>query len=190
MKKSLKNILIFIFLLTANKGIAQINYEYDTCNLDIYRQFEGEWRYTNGIDTIRFYLKAHRIYSPQGDFGRIFVYDRLVGWHEYKRGNTVIESNYNNRFMTLPSNIYLLPDLTISISLTIDENYGVSSMNSRRFLGHIDDFGLNGELIKVGKAIFDSNIQTLQWTQWRSDFSRNPETAVMTLPGSFTLIKQ
>ncbi len=190
MKKTFQNIIIVLLLLT-NKAVAQqISYRYDTCDLNIYRQFEGEWRYVNGVDTIKFYFRAHRNYSPQGDFGQISVYDRLIGWHEYKRGSTVIESNYSNRFINLPINIFLLPRLTRSLDLSIDRNFNPRNMAARRFFGSIQDIGLNGEMIKVDRAIFSPNIQTLEWTQWRNDFSRNPESAVMTLPCCFTLIKQ
>jgi hypothetical protein len=70
---------------------------YDTC-IKI-RQYAGEWIYADGIDTIRICLRYHRDSSAED----AYVRDKLWGWHEYKRGNTIIESDYQNRFMQIPS---------------------------------------------------------------------------------------
>jgi hypothetical protein len=53
----MRNLITFLVLtLIATETRAQV--EYDTCQ-NIHR-FEGEWRYTNGSDTIRVYLRVHR----------------------------------------------------------------------------------------------------------------------------------
>ena len=87
-----KLIFFFVFLTIVFVTKAQ-TVKYDTCsNL---HQYEGEWRYVNGQDTIRFYLRAHRTIDPD------FISDALWGWLEYKKGNTIIESDYQHRFMNL-----------------------------------------------------------------------------------------
>lgn len=186
--KSKRIILQLILSFVSTNAIAQTNYRYDTCN--VYAQYQGEWMYANGNDTIRLYLRPTRLVTPIGDLGTIMVRDDLVGWHEYKQGNTVVESNYANRFMSIPLDYLNLPNGAISIYLNIDRNYDACNTNARRMHGFVQDFGLRKELVKVNSATFSSDLQTLQWIQWRHDFSRNPEAAIMTLPCCFTLIKQ
>ena len=53
--------------------------------------FHGTWQWVSGIDTVKMYLITKKIHSTMNDG---FDWDCLVGWHIYKRGNVIIESNY------------------------------------------------------------------------------------------------
>ena len=53
-------------------------------------RFEGNWRWTNGTDTVWLNMQKQKVH-----FERIPCdWDHIVGWHKYKKGNTVIESNF------------------------------------------------------------------------------------------------
>ncbi|RAV28477.1 DUF6705 family protein [Sinomicrobium soli] len=56
-------------------------------------KFIGEWRWVNGQDTLEISLKKGNIADP---FGVGYRLDVLIGFHRYKKGNTVIESSYAN----------------------------------------------------------------------------------------------
>jgi len=54
--------------------------------------FHGTWQWVNGTDTVKIYLYTKKVFSPL--HGGYFD-DCLIGWHIYKKGNTVIESSYS-----------------------------------------------------------------------------------------------
>jgi len=96
-----KRILIFLSILLIVQFAKAQAPVFDTCqNLP---QYDGEWRYINGIDTLKIYLRDHR-FSSVSDNGSLNVYDRLWGWIDYRSGTTVIESNYQHRFSIIPQN--------------------------------------------------------------------------------------
>jgi hypothetical protein len=53
-------------------------------------KFTGTWQWTNGTDTVRIFLKKDNVICP-GNFKADFI----VGFHLYKKGNTIIESSYD-----------------------------------------------------------------------------------------------
>jgi hypothetical protein len=55
--------------------------------------FHGTWLWVSGMDTVKIYLITKKIHFTDNDG---FDIDCIVGWHVYKRGNVVIESNYAN----------------------------------------------------------------------------------------------
>lgn len=54
--------------------------------------FHGTWMWTSGTDTVKVYLTTKKVLIPIDNY----YTDFLVGWHIYKKGNTVIESSYGN----------------------------------------------------------------------------------------------
>ena len=55
--------------------------------------FHGTWQWVNGTDTVKLFLDTKKVWFNYGDG---FFWDCLVGWHMYKRGNTIIESSFAN----------------------------------------------------------------------------------------------
>lgn len=53
--------------------------------------FIGEWRWVDGTDTLQISLKVKKVFF---DFNGGYYSDCLVGWHIFKRGQTVIENTY------------------------------------------------------------------------------------------------
>ena len=53
--------------------------------------FHGTWQWTSGTDTVKIYLITKKVYF---DLNGGFYWDRLVGWHLYKKGNIIVESSY------------------------------------------------------------------------------------------------
>ncbi|MBS1759118.1 MAG: hypothetical protein JST23_03260 [Bacteroidetes bacterium] len=156
--------------------------EFDTCH-NVHR-FEGEWLYANGNDTIRIYLRTQRDYYPDYDK----IEDRIFGWHEYKQGNTVIESVYSNRFMTI-SDVDTITEKSVSIGLGIAS--GAACENLPYIArGAINDY-LQGNQGKIVKATLNAAGNQLTWEQWnKSDAGMFGQTYGMTLPREFILIKQ
>ena len=100
----MKNIIIITLIFLSNSIKAQSSI-CPTLN-----SFVGEWRYVNGQDTIRIYLRTGD-YTILTDGVRNTSIAMLFGWHEFKSGNTIIESNYTNGNMTLPTNSTGLPKM-------------------------------------------------------------------------------
>lgn len=55
-------------------------------------RFEGCWRWTNGPDTVWLTMQKQKVHYIQIPCD----WDEIIGWHQYKKDNTVIESNYKN----------------------------------------------------------------------------------------------
>ncbi|MCC7378375.1 MAG: hypothetical protein IT255_03350 [Chitinophagaceae bacterium] len=55
--------------------------------------FHGTWQWVSGSDTVKLFLNTQKVWI---DYAGGFYLDCLVGWHLYKKGNTVIESSYSN----------------------------------------------------------------------------------------------
>jgi hypothetical protein len=154
--------------------------DYDTCQY--LNRYAGEWLYANGQDTIRICLRPHRSFSP--DFN--WINDRLWGWHEYKRGNVIVESNYQYRNMYLP---YTRVSDSISVSkysilISLPECDPVHNT----LTGLIRDYSQSGEL-KVVTAVVTGS--TMVWKQRHGEgYGVFTGAYGMTLPTAFVLIKQ
>lgn len=55
--------------------------------------YHGTWQWVSGSDTVKLFLNTQKVWI---DYAGGFYLDCLVGWHLYKKGNTVIESSYSN----------------------------------------------------------------------------------------------
>lgn len=179
-------IAIISILLTVNASAQNSQTEYDTCSaLQVH---QGEWVYAQGQDTIRIYLRYHRSYDP--DFN--FVSDRLWGWHEYKRGNQIIQSNYQHRFMSL-TYIDNMDFYKSSISLRFNPIDDAPN-NERGHMGSITDSEFDYNTHAVITTITNTaGVIKMNWRQYfeergGGDFNSKPFT--MTLPLTFILTKQ
>jgi hypothetical protein len=168
-------IAIFLCLSTA------VNAQSSLC--PALQQFGGEWRYVNGQDTIRVFLRSND-YIITGDGATVIA--KLWGWHEYKQGNVTIESNYSNRFMTLPTNSDDVVENSYSISLQMPQ----CDISQQRLIGEIDDITQCYES-KVVTIIFNLAQTQLSWKQIHpTGFGFKTGCKGMTLPGNFVLTKQ
>ena len=180
--KLIRNIIVTLALLLFVSKLSAQTISYDTCgNL---QQYEGEWLHVNGQDTIRIYLKAKRTLSqeyPQ------HMSDDLWGWHEYKRGNIIIESNYQNRFSSLPYNSdEIIENDLCSISL---KPYRCN-ISSNKLIGSINDIIVTEEFHTVIVKLSNNNT-VMTWKQnHREGFGVFTGGTGMTLPKNFVLIKQ
>ena len=181
----MKKIIVFIFLFTTLSTVAQ-NYrtQYDTCQY--LTQFEGEWLYANNQDTVRIYLRPKRNFSVSVNY----FCDNLYGWHEYKRGNIIVESNYMNRFMYLPFFADSLKLNRPSITLI---NYTCNASNINKLEGYITDLNQANErhAVKAEKTGGGSLPTYLLFKQSYIEFQGAFTGAYgMTLPKEFLLTKQ
>lgn len=180
MKKLL--ITIVLFQLVSNSFAQNANTRYDTCQL--LSQYQGEWRYTSGQDTIRIYLRYHRDFSPSFNS----VSDQLYGWLDYKSGNTVIETTYPYKDIVLPYN-YDSDSLTVnqrSVRLNLEQCNTTCSVFSGTTFDH-----LQANEIKVVTAILNTNRTAILWKQRHGEgYGHGTGATGMTLPKEFLLIKQ
>ena len=87
----------------------------DTCQY--VHEFDGEWKNITGSDTIVVYFRSKNLYSTLHDKYRTTEF----GWHEYKKGSTLIQSDYSHRFDTLPFLEEDRSNVNYSISLSFLE---------------------------------------------------------------------
>jgi hypothetical protein len=92
MKQIINIALIFFGLAIQQNAKAQIPAAGSYTANTTMGAFHGTWQWTSGNDTVKIYLATKPVYFP---ISGGFTMERLVGWHLYKRGNTVIESSYN-----------------------------------------------------------------------------------------------
>lgn len=176
-------IIIGIIILAFGSTNANAQTAYDTCNK--LQPYEGEWRYTNGQDTIRIYLKAARVSFTYPDNSNT-VRDDLYGWHEYKKGNIVVESNYQNRFTPIPYNYDDIQVGFSSISLVLSH----CDTSTHKLIGSIDDITEIDEYHTV-TAILSNNNTVMSWKLvHREGYGFPGGHKGMTLPKTFVLIKQ
>jgi hypothetical protein len=172
-------LILFLFVTVITRGQ---DTRYDTCQY--LKQYTGEWISINGNDTIRIYLRTHRDYNPSNNL----ISDNIYGWHEYKRGNTIIESNYQYRFMILPYNYF-------SDSITIEQSSILMSPqachpDSVKIMGSITDY-LQAKQMKIVTATLDPTRTIMTWKQEHSTGYGSLNGAYgMTLPRQFILKKQ
>lgn len=174
----MKNIIIAIILT----GFA-FNAKAQSTICPSINAFAGEWRYVNGQDTLKIYLRPSD-YTVLG-VGSPTPIAKLWGWHEYKKGNTVIESNYSNRFIALPANSQN-NTVDYSVSLQMPE----CDDNRQKLIGYINDITQCMELKSVA-IIFNAAKTQLTWLQRHSEgFGYISGCKGMTLPGNLVLTKQ
>jgi hypothetical protein len=177
----MKKIFLIIILLTIKYSLSAQTVEYDTCSY--LQQYAGEWRYVNGNDTIRIYLRFHRDHTNDP---KIYISDNLYGWLEYKKGNTIVESTYQNRFMALPYNFDSFSESSYSIYL----HHPLCGFNASKLTGYIIDIAQAREIKNVKATIsLDKNIIT--WNQEHKEgYGVFSGAYGMTLPKNFVLIRQ
>jgi hypothetical protein len=179
-----KKFLYPILLLTLTHFSNNINAQssitnYDTCFAT--RQFNGEWRNVNGLDTIKVYFRTHIFYSSI-----INKYEgEVLGWHEYKIGGQIIQSDYSHRFDFLP--------------LNFTQKYTVINSTGLRFPFCSDTINnLYGGMIDVLKnkkhqiwKVTRVTANTIRVDQMQGGRIWNlPYISGYTLPQSFVLTKQ
>ena len=175
-------ITAFILLLFTSTSFGQSIAEYDTCHY--LKQFEGEWKFVNGSDTLRIYLRFHKrtITNNQDSL----IKDFLIGWHEYKKGNNVIESDYQNRFMNIPddiSNIYS----DFSIDLSFDKIKNHCGLNSKILKGYIKDYLQANQHKEAFFTLNDKNT-SMSCKLWHEEwYGHGNNKTGMTLPNKFVL---
>jgi hypothetical protein len=175
----IKIIFLVLLMQIALIGTAQINPP-DTCGY--LNKYAGNWIYTNGNDTIRITLRLARYFDT--DISRLN--DKLFGWHEYKKGNNIIESDYQNRFMNL-SNADTIVHLSTSIGFFSYKYCNPAYADS--LSGHIIDYNQSNEC-KIVNASYLSN-GNLKWRQRHmTGFGQWTGAYGMTLPKEFILVKQ
>lgn len=178
----MKKIIIYLIFslfsaFFASKATAQLTI-YDTCQA--IRPYEGEWRNISGQDTIKVYLRVHTFYSQI-----INTYEaEILGWHEYKSGSTVIQSDYSHRFDALPLNFHQKPQIMFSIGLNggscrpiINNLYGAMTDYTKQRCQNWAITRINSNTIQV----FQVPCEVID------EFSFIPG---FTLPQSFILTKQ
>jgi hypothetical protein len=180
----MKHLFFISLVLFALQADAQ-SVQYDTCQYN--RQFEGEWWHISGSDTIKIYLRYSKNHDVMPD-GTELIQDCLFGWHEYKRGSTVIESTYANRFMTLPYED-TLSNATTAIRIGMNPT-GNCSTGSKMAKGSIVDYSQAKE-IKSVKVTLDATGTIMTWKQsHREGYGFFTGAYGMTLPKEFVLTKQ
>jgi hypothetical protein len=176
--------LFFIFLVLFSLQADAQSVRYDTCQYS--RQFEGEWWHVNGNDTIKIYLRYSKNHDVMPD-GTEVIDDNLWGWHEYKRGSTIIESTYANRFMALPYEDTLSNETT---AIRLSMNSLTCTTNNRTAKGIITDY-LQAKEGKYVKVTLDASSTIMTWKQSHMEgYGAFTGAYGMTLPKEFVLTKQ
>ncbi len=153
------------------------------------QQYEGEYKYVNGTDELKVYLRYHRELREGAPLGLNYddIQDMLFGWIEYKSDGVIIESNYQNRYMFLPYQRNLISRTSFSISLSYDYQTGCGSS----FLdGAIIDYGHSAQTKSVYVEVQNNGL-TLVWKQYhRTGYGAFNGDYGMTLPAEFVLTRQ
>lgn len=148
------------------------------------QQFAGEWKWTHGNQTISIFLKFHRQSTTLGTV--IVTRDCLIGWHEYTVDGLVIESDYQFRFSTLPTNFDNF--INYSIFLTFDKLLNPCDNLSRHLAGSIRDYVQMNEGMDVAATVDGIS---MSWGQKPMEWHGSRTGAYgMTLPSHFILTKQ
>jgi hypothetical protein len=71
-------------------------------------KFAGTWRSINGADTVTIYIK--KVLLTCGiSYANCFI-EKLIGYHEYKKGNTIVESSMDLKNTTIDEDKWTLLD--------------------------------------------------------------------------------
>ena len=185
----MKYIITILIIFSLSLSLKAQDIQYDTCSALM--QHQGEWRYANGNDTIRFFLKYHRGYyatEPK------FVIDALWGNLEFKHGNTIVFSDYANISLSIPFQMdtFGLDRQTISI------RYTRKDATHHKLTGTLL-YPMNGLQEYHIEAILNNTGTQMTWRQKYSTtvrenadihIPRNPPTGLDKMPDEFVLIKQ
>lgn len=156
---------------------------HDTCRY--LQQLAGEWRYTNGNDTIRICLRYARYLNTSFNT----MDDVLFGWHEYKQGNTVIESIYQNRFMNM-SRPDTFSNNSVSIGITMGSEPEYCNDTIKKAYGVITDYSQAKEP-KYITVTLNATGTIMTWKQRDAEgYGQFTGATGMTLPREFILTKQ
>jgi hypothetical protein len=171
-------LISFLLILNISLKAQTTTTDYDTCsNL---QQYAGEWKYVNGLDTIKVFLKYQRTFNINLDW----ISDRLWGWHDFKNGNQIIESNYSNRFFTIP---YVTDDVT-SQQFSIRLRLKNCSNTENSINGFITDYHKGSNMHRIYATL---NAAKTQMTWHIEELGGlNKQFFGITLPPDFVLIKQ
>lgn len=91
--KKIKILIMLICCFTIQQKIqAQLPTQGSYITNNTMGAFHGTWQWVNGIDTVKIFLATKKVYYA---INGGYYMDNLVGWHVYKKGNTIIESSYN-----------------------------------------------------------------------------------------------
>ena len=185
----MKQIIVILLSFLSSYSASAQDIEYDTCSA--LAQHQGEWRYTNGNDTIRIFLKYHRSYSSMATG---FVTDDLWGNLEYKHGNNIVFSDYANRNLSLP---FIVDSLPLD-RRTLFLRYDISDP-THHILHGILLYEFNGTQEYYVDAVLNPAGTQLTWKQRFSHTLRelsdiyipsNQPTGLNRMPSQFVLIKQ
>lgn len=175
MKKLLKLQVIIFFFLVPKLSFTQAPI-YNTCSA--LSNFNGEWKYENGNEILKVYLKAHTFYIPNAN---TYV-EKLLGWQEYTVGGTIIQSDYDHRFDNLPSNFHDQTNAVFSIGL----NFSLCKTYLLKLYGGMSDISKGTDQSWVVTRISEN---VLEVKQYQMESSTNRVKA-QSLPEVFTLIRQ
>lgn len=175
-----KFVITILVVFCASTSDAQTGTTYDCPYL---QQYEGEWVYANGGDTIRVYLRKGRTHDTETNE----ISDRLFGWHQYKHNNVIVESNYDSRFETIPYNLGVSSGMHNSMSFYIING---CTDNLYEFEGYMKDLTLGSHWLNGVKAIVDPSRTVLTWKMWPLFRLLNTDPQYMTLPTDFILIRE
>jgi hypothetical protein len=168
-------IAVFVALFCLSKVHAQsisLPKEGDIILNNSLNNFIGTWRWVNGIDTITIKLKKELVLIPSFNF----KWTVITGCHEYKQGNTFIESNLQY-FGYAYSAGYA--------SIFADNDRGASG---NIVDGNITDLS-KGKKIHSIKMVFNSSLTEMTFTISHTEGMKYNEIPGMTLPSNLTFIK-
>lgn len=187
--KKIKLLLIITSYLFGSISIAKAQQTTNYYLCPTLQQYEGEYKYVNGQDETKIYLRYHREIRMGAEFGLNYdaIQDVLIGWICYTSGGTIIDSNYQNRYMFLP---YIANNIfrdSYSFFLTYDYKTGCGSPILQ---GAIRDFGHSSQTKNVVVNV-SNNGQTFDWSQYHQiGYGAFNGDYGMTLPANFVLNKQ
>lgn len=134
--------------------------------------FIGDWRWVSGTDTIIIKLKKERILFS----GFNFYCDYLIGYHQYKQGSTIIESNMQYAWYAYSAgyaSIYAQNDRGASGNI-VD--------------GHIRDLS-KGKKVEAIKMVFNASLTEMIFTISYTEGVKINEIPGITLPNNITFVK-
>jgi hypothetical protein len=171
-----KTILLVILIVISKNNIAQYitpgSYEIN----NTLSRFEGSWLWNNGTDTVWLNMQKQKVHFSDVPFDQ----DVLVGWHKYKKGNTIIESNYTN------IGIQYTPSTRLNSSIF---GSNAPATDSNLFEGTINDISKN-KAISLTLTLNSAQNQLIWKTENIPGTTYGNFDYSFTLPTLMTFIKQ
>ncbi len=177
MKRLIKITILIILTFGSFSVCSAQTAVYNTCAS--LSDYNGEWKYEENGTVIKMFFRAHTFHSPN-----INLYEeKLLGWHEYVVNGQVIESDYQHRFVTVPTNFFNQSDVQMSIKL----NFELCKPVLSRLYGSFDDLTRN-----QGQSIIFTRLtaNTVKIEQHPGGGGLTPQTIGYTLPQTFILTRQ